>query len=179
MGCKIGRWVFLDTTLFSEFDLVEFGDFSALNLGTTVQTHLFEDRVMKTAGLKIGRNCTVANMSAVLYGTEMKDGSWLGPLSVLMKGETLPAMTRWQGIPSQLALPPRPAAIRIKLPLTSQPTKAPVRANPTSVPPTSVPPRPTSASILLPVIKSSKPQMVLPVVWQERAANLQKTTRQL
>lgn len=179
MGCKIGRWVYLDTTLFSEFDLVEIGDYSALNLGTTIQTHLFEDRVMKTAGLKIGRNCTVANMSAVLYGTEMKDGSWLGPLSVLMKGETLPAMTRWQGIPSQLALPPRPAAIRITLPLTSQPTKAPIRNKPTSAPPTSVPPRPTSASILLPVIESSKPQMVLPVAWQERNAISQKTTKQL
>ena len=54
MGCKVGRWVFLETTLFSEFDLVEIGDRAALNLGATIQTHLFEDRVMKSDQLKIG-----------------------------------------------------------------------------------------------------------------------------
>lgn len=101
MGCKIGKWVYLETTLFSEFDLVEIGDYSALNLGSTVQTHLFEDRVMKTAGLRIGENCTIGNMAIVLYGTEMRHGAWLGPLSVLMKGETLPAFSRWLGIPTQ------------------------------------------------------------------------------
>jgi non-ribosomal peptide synthetase-like protein len=171
MGCKIGRWVYLDTTLFSEFDLVEIGDFSALNLGTTIQTHLFEDRVMKTAGLKIGRNCTIANMSAVLYGTEMKDGSWLGPLSVLMKGETLPAVTRWQGIPSQLALPSRPASIRVQLPLTSQTADIAVQEPPTPPScPASIPSRPTSASILLPVIENSESQkeVALPMAWQGR-----------
>jgi hypothetical protein len=36
-----------------------------------------------------------------LYGTEMKHGSSLGPLSVLMKGEVLPAFSRWSGIPTR------------------------------------------------------------------------------
>jgi hypothetical protein len=31
----------------------------------------------------------------------MQRGSTLGSLSVLMKGETLPAMSRWRGIPSE------------------------------------------------------------------------------
>src|SRR5262249_47939759 len=101
MGCKIGRWVFLETTLFSEFDLVEIGDDAALNLGATIQTHLFEDRVMKADYLKIGDRCSVGNMAVVLYGSEMLEGSSLGPLSVLMKGDTLPAFRRWHGIPTQ------------------------------------------------------------------------------
>jgi non-ribosomal peptide synthetase-like protein len=100
MGCRIGRWVFLETTLFSEFDLVQIGDCSALNMGCTIQTHLFEDRVMKSDHLKIGAGCSVGNMAVVLYGTEMKDGSSLAPLSVLMKGETLPPKSRCCGIPS-------------------------------------------------------------------------------
>jgi non-ribosomal peptide synthetase-like protein len=103
MGCKIGRWVFLETTLFSEFDLVEIGDYAALNLGATIQTHLFEDRVMKADRLKIGEGCSVGNMAVVLYDTVMKRGSWLGPLSVLMKGEVLPPFTRWAGIPTRSA----------------------------------------------------------------------------
>jgi non-ribosomal peptide synthetase-like protein len=101
MGCKIGRWVFLETTLFSEFDLVEIGDYASLNLGSTIQTHLFEDRVMKADHLKIGEGCSVGNMTVVLYGTEMQHRSSLAPLSVLMKGEVLPAYSRWSGIPTK------------------------------------------------------------------------------
>jgi non-ribosomal peptide synthetase-like protein len=101
MGCKIGRWVFLETTLFSEFDLVEIGDRAALNLGTTIQTHLFEDRIMKSDYLKIGPECSIGNMAVVLYSTAMQRGSSLAPLSVLMKGETLPAGSRWCGIPTR------------------------------------------------------------------------------
>ena len=74
MGCKIGKWVFLETTYFSEFDLVEIGDHAALNLGATIQTHLFEDRVMKADYLRIGAGCTVGNLAVVLYGTHMQRG---------------------------------------------------------------------------------------------------------
>ncbi|KAB2917801.1 MAG: amino acid adenylation domain-containing protein [Hyphomicrobiaceae bacterium] len=101
MGCKIGKWVFLETTFFSEFDLVTIGDRAALNQGSTIQTHLFEDRVMKADYLTIGAGCTLGNMAVVLYSTEMKSGACLGPLSLLMKGEMLPAGSRWCGIPSE------------------------------------------------------------------------------
>ena len=101
MGCKIGRWVFLETTLFSEFDLVYIGDYAALNLGSTIQTHLFEDRVMKSDYLRIGPECSVGNMTVILYGTTMLPRSSLAPLSVLMKGEILPAGSRWSGIPTR------------------------------------------------------------------------------
>ena len=33
IGCRIGKGTYLATTLFSEFDLVEIGDYAALNLG--------------------------------------------------------------------------------------------------------------------------------------------------
>lgn len=101
MGCKVGKWCFIETTLFSEFDLVEIGDRACLNLGSTVQTHLFEDRVFKSDHLRIGTGCTVGNMGIVLYGTKMQAGSALGPLSVLMKGESLPTLTHWHGIPCE------------------------------------------------------------------------------
>ncbi|MFT6381376.1 MAG: non-ribosomal peptide synthetase-like protein [Akkermansiaceae bacterium] len=100
LGCKIGKDTYLGTTLFSEWDLVEVGDHVALNAGTVVQNHLFEDRVMKASHLKIGDRCSVGNMAVVLYDTEMKEGSELAPLSLLMKGETVPANSRWSGIPT-------------------------------------------------------------------------------
>ena len=104
MGCRLGRWVFLETTLFSEFDLVEIGDEAALNYGATIQTHLFEDRVMKSDVLKIDERASVGNMAVVLYATEMQRGASLDALSVLMKGEVLPAATCWTGIPTKRAL---------------------------------------------------------------------------
>lgn len=107
MGCKVGKWCFIETTLFSEFDLVEIGDRACLNLGATVQTHLFEDRVFKADRLRIANDCTVGNMSVVLYSTDMQPGAHLGPLSVLMKGETLPPTTHWFGIPCDPVLPTR------------------------------------------------------------------------
>lgn len=100
-GCKIGKWVFLETTLFSEFDLVHIGNYAALNIGSTIQTHLFEDRVMKADHLRIEDGCSVGNMSIVLYSTKMYEGATLCPLSVLMKGENLPALSCGAGIPSE------------------------------------------------------------------------------
>ncbi|MEN8774467.1 MAG: Pls/PosA family non-ribosomal peptide synthetase [Akkermansiaceae bacterium] len=100
LGCKVGKDVYLGTTLFSEWDLVEIGDHVELNAGAVVQNHLFEDRVMKASQLKIGDSCSVGNMAVVLYDTEMKDGAELAPLSLLMKGETVPEKTRWCGIPT-------------------------------------------------------------------------------
>jgi monoamine oxidase/acetyltransferase-like isoleucine patch superfamily enzyme/SAM-dependent methyltransferase len=108
MGCRIGRHVFMDTTLFSEFDLAQIGDYAAVNYGATIQTHLFEGRILKAGRLEIGSGATVGNMAIVLYGTKMRLGSSLAPLSALMKGETLPPLSRWYGVPAQPDRP-RPA----------------------------------------------------------------------
>ncbi len=102
LGCKIGKWVFLETSLMSEFDLITIGDRASLSLGSTIQPHLFEDRVMKSDTIDIGQYCSVGNMAVVLYGTRMEEGAALESLSVLMKGEALPSWSRWQGIPSQM-----------------------------------------------------------------------------
>ena len=67
LGCKIGRHCYIATSLLSEFDLVEIGDYVALNPGAVIQTHLFEDRIMKSSYLKIEQGCSVGNMSVVLY----------------------------------------------------------------------------------------------------------------
>jgi non-ribosomal peptide synthetase-like protein len=100
MGCKVGKHTFIETDLFSEFDLVDIGDYAALNSGVIVQNHLFEDRVMKSSHLRIGDECSVGNNSVVLYDTRMETGSSIGPMSLLMKGESLAAGTRWLGIPT-------------------------------------------------------------------------------
>jgi len=101
LGARIGRRVYLETTDLSEFDLVSIGDEAALNADCTIQTHLFEDRVMKMYTIEIGARCKVGAGSLVLYDTRMEEGSSLDDLSLLMKGEVLPAGTAWQGIPAR------------------------------------------------------------------------------
>lgn len=100
MGCRIGRHTYIATTLFSEFDLVEVGDYAALNQGVVIQNHLFEDRVFKSSSLKIGDEVSIGNMSIILYDSKIERGAFVGPLSLLMKGETLRQHTRWHGIPT-------------------------------------------------------------------------------
>ncbi len=100
LGCKIGRYCYMETALFSEFDLVNVGDHAVLNAGVVMQNHLFEDRVMKSSSLTVGEGCSVGNMSIVLYDTVMEPGAVLGPLSLLMKGETMPKGSRWHGSPT-------------------------------------------------------------------------------
>jgi non-ribosomal peptide synthetase-like protein len=100
LGCKIGQHCYIGSALFSEFDLIEIGDYVALNAGAVVQNHLFEDRVMKSSYLRVADGCTIGNMAVVLYDTRMEEGAVLGPLSLLMKGEVQPAGTRWHGIPT-------------------------------------------------------------------------------
>ena len=99
MGCEIGKNVYMETTEITEFDLVTIGDNACLNYLSTIQTHLFEDRVMKMSYLKVGNDCTVGAMSVVLYDSVMEDKSTIDPLSLVMKGETLPENTHWVGSP--------------------------------------------------------------------------------
>jgi len=101
LGARIGRRVYIETTDLSEFDLVSIGDEAALNADCTIQTHLFEDRIMKMSTIEIGPRCHVGAGSLVLYDTRMEKRSSLGDLSLLMKGEVLPANTKWEGVPAR------------------------------------------------------------------------------
>jgi acetyltransferase-like isoleucine patch superfamily enzyme len=55
---------------------------------------------MKMSTIDIEPRCKVGAGSLVLYDTHLEEGAALGDLSLLMKGETLPAWTSWQGIPA-------------------------------------------------------------------------------
>jgi non-ribosomal peptide synthetase-like protein len=109
MGTRIGRRVYIDTTGFLEWDLVEVGDRSALNEDCIMQTHLFEDRVLKASRLRIGADCVVGAASVVLYDAQLEDGARLDALSLVMKGERLPAGTAWLGSPASSRAEPLPA----------------------------------------------------------------------
>lgn len=101
LGTKAGKRVFTDSAEFSEFDLITIGDDVCINAETIIQTHLYEDRIFKVSNVTINSGCNVGIGSIVLYNTVMEENSALGSLSLLMKGECLPANTNWAGIPAQ------------------------------------------------------------------------------
>ncbi len=101
MGAKMGRGIYQHTTGLLEWDLVEVGDGASLNEDCILQTHLFEDRVLKASYLRVGSWCDIGAYSVVLYESAMEEGSQLDALSLLMKGERLPAGTSWTGIPAK------------------------------------------------------------------------------
>ncbi|MBA5689213.1 Pls/PosA family non-ribosomal peptide synthetase [Rugamonas apoptosis] len=100
LGSRIGRGVYLDTTDITEFDCVRIGEYSELNALSCPQTHLFEDRVMKIDHVDIGARVYVGPRSAVLYSAKVADNAHLGPLTLVMKGEHIPAGSRWVGCPA-------------------------------------------------------------------------------
>ncbi|CAA7628006.1 conserved membrane hypothetical protein [Candidatus Terasakiella magnetica] len=102
-GCRFGAGVFMDTTDITEFDCIDVGDFCAINSLSALQTHLYEDRVMKVGRVSLGTGVTVGSGSTVLYDTHLGDFSRIGKLTIVMKGEFIPAHSQWEGAPAQTA----------------------------------------------------------------------------
>ncbi|WMW82360.1 amino acid adenylation domain-containing protein [Undibacterium cyanobacteriorum] len=103
LGAKIGKGVYMDTTDITEFDCVSIGNYSEINAAACPQTHLFEDRVMKVDHVKIGDGVYLGPRSFVLYGAEVGDDAQLGALTLVMKGEFIPAGSSWRGCPASVA----------------------------------------------------------------------------
>ncbi len=102
-GAHFGKGVYMDMTDITEFDCVTVGDFVSLNSLCALQTHLYEDRVMKVGRVHVADGVTVGAGSTVLYDTHVGAFARLGPLTVIMKGEAIPPHTEWIGAPAQPA----------------------------------------------------------------------------
>lgn len=100
-GARFGRGVFMNMTDITEFDCVNVGDFAVLNALSCLQTHLYEDRVMKVGRIHVGAGVTVGAGTTVLYDTTIGDYATLGPLTIVMKGESIPQDSRWTGSPAE------------------------------------------------------------------------------
>ena len=101
LGARFGRRTYCETAYLTEFDLVSVGDGAALNMGCDLQTHLFEDRVMKMSRLRIGRGASVGAFAVVLYDATVDDRARVAGLSLVMKGETAVAGGLWAGVPAR------------------------------------------------------------------------------
>lgn len=99
MGAKVGPDVWCETLNVTEFDLVDFGEGCAINRRAHVETHLVHDRLMRLGPTRLEPGSTLGPSSAVLPDTTLGAGCIVGGRSVVMRGEQLPARTRWHGTP--------------------------------------------------------------------------------
>lgn len=99
MGTKIGRDVWCETWWLPEFDLITLQDRCTVNRGTVVQTHLFHDRVMSLERVTLGRGATLGTNSFLLPGSALGDRSTVGPGSLVLRQDEIPADSVWAGNP--------------------------------------------------------------------------------
>ncbi|QSE78223.1 Pls/PosA family non-ribosomal peptide synthetase [Rhodococcus koreensis] len=99
MGSHLGRGVWCETYWLPEADLVHLGDGATVNRGSVVQTHLFHDRIMSLDTVTLGAGATLGPHCVALPAASLGDGATVGPASLVMRGDTVPPSTRWQGNP--------------------------------------------------------------------------------
>ncbi len=100
LGAKIGRRVMINTTDFSDWDLIEIGDDVVIGAGALVICHVVEMGKLKLMPVKIGHGCSVGRNTVIFPGCTIGDGSVVGAVSLLTKARTIPPGEIWGGAPA-------------------------------------------------------------------------------
>ena len=99
LGARIGRGAWIETYWLPEPDLIEIGRDATVGRGVVIQTHLFHDRIMRLGRVRIGAGATLGPHVIALPGSLVDEGATIGPQSLVMRGESVPAHSRWTGNP--------------------------------------------------------------------------------
>ena len=99
LGARVGRGVWCETYWLPEADLVELEDGVTVNRGCVVQTHLFHDRMMGMDVVSLRAGSTLGPNSVILPAAVLGKHATVGPVSLVMRGESVPSKTRWIGNP--------------------------------------------------------------------------------
>ncbi len=99
LGARVGRGVWCETYWLPEADLIELQDGVTVNRGCVVQTHLFHDRMMGMDVVSLRAGSTLGPNSVILPAAVLGKHATVGPVSLVMRGESVPSKTRWIGNP--------------------------------------------------------------------------------
>ena len=99
LGARIGSGTWCESYWLPEADLVTLGANSTVNRGCVVQTHLFHDRIMSIDTVTLEEGATMGPHGVILPQARIGNGGTVGPASLVMRGETVPAGTYWMGNP--------------------------------------------------------------------------------
>ncbi len=99
LGARVGRGVWCETYWLPEADLINLGAGSTVNRGCVVQTHLFHDRILSMDTVSLEPGSTLGPHSVILPAATIGAHASIGPVSLVMRGESVPKKTRWIGNP--------------------------------------------------------------------------------
>jgi non-ribosomal peptide synthetase-like protein len=99
LGARIGRGVWLETYWLPEADLITLGDGVTVNRGCVLQTHLFHDRILRMDTVTLADGATLGPHGVILPAASIGASATVGPASLVMRGESVPAGSRWIGNP--------------------------------------------------------------------------------
>ena len=99
LGAKIGHGAWCESYWLPEADLVTLGESSTVNRGVVIQTHLFHDRVMSIDAVTLEAGATMGPHGVILPAARIARSGTVGPASLVMRGETVPASSYWMGNP--------------------------------------------------------------------------------
>ena len=99
MGARVGKGVWCETYWLPEADLVELQDGVTVNHGCVVQTHLFHDRKLRLGQVTLRAGSTLGPNGVILPAAVLGRHATVGPMSLVMRGESVPDKTRWIGNP--------------------------------------------------------------------------------
>jgi serine acetyltransferase len=98
-GARIGRRVYVNSTLLSDHNLLEFGDDVIIGADVHLAGHTVEAGLVKTGRVRLGAGVTVGLGSAIDIDVEAGPGCQIGALSFVPKHARLKARARYVGIP--------------------------------------------------------------------------------
>ena len=99
LGAKIGKGVWCETYWLPEADLIDLRDGVTVNEGCVLQTHLFHDRMLSMDTVTLRAGATLGPHSVILPAAVLGRHATVGPVSLVMRGESVPDKTRWIGNP--------------------------------------------------------------------------------
>jgi non-ribosomal peptide synthetase-like protein len=99
LGARVGGGAWCETYWLPEADLVTLGPGSTVNRGCVVQTHLFHDRIMRMDKVMLEQGATLGPHGVALPSARLGAGVTVGPASLVVRGDSVPKSTRWQGNP--------------------------------------------------------------------------------
>jgi len=98
-GARVGGGAFVNSLALFDHNLLEIGDAAVIGSDVHMSGHTVEGGVVKTAGVRVGRNVTIGVESVVEIGVEIGDGAQVGALSFVPKFARLEAGKTYVGIP--------------------------------------------------------------------------------
>jgi len=100
LGAKVGTNLYMDTSGPVETDCLEIGDNCVVM--PTMQAmvpHTMDRGMIQWSPIKFGNSCSTGFNSCIMLMADVRDGASVGPLSVVLKAELIPAKTYAHGNP--------------------------------------------------------------------------------